>query len=362
MSQTRSLSTGRQARPTFRNPTVKINGRFATRRMTGVERYATEICSRLPEEAELVAPRGECRGVRGLIWEQGALCGRLNGALLWSPCNTGPLAIEKQVVTIHDCAFLDQAGCFSRRAAWLFGWLIPRLARRVRRIITVSEFSKGRLRDRLGIEERKIAVIPNGVDSRFRPMGDDDVYRVRRILGLSHPYVLCVGSLEPRKNLGRLLESWRRIAATRGDRRLVLVGGTNATFRDSGLDIRPDDHVIQLGHVADLDLPSVYTAAELFVYPSLYEGFGLPPLEALACGTPVITSSTTSLPEVVGDAAWLADPSSVDSIAGGIQRLLDDATLRASLRQRGIERARAFCWDRTARLTWDVLSEANEAD
>jgi len=182
---------------------------------------------------------------------------------------------------------------------------------------------------------------------------------MRRALGISsRQYLLSVGSLEPRKNLRTLLKAWRRIAPELpGDIDLVVVGakGASQVFSDAKLgDIPP--RVCLTGYVAQEQLPALYSGAMALIYPSLYEGFGLPPLEAMACGTPVVTSGTTSLPEVVGDSAVLVDPLSPDSIAEGIQRIVLDGVLRDQLRENGLLRARGITWERAVTETRKVFS------
>jgi glycosyltransferase involved in cell wall biosynthesis len=335
---------------------IAVNGRFRSQQVTGVQRYASEVYSRLPQLREIL-PGGRSRGLGGHFWEQLALPSRLKGALLWSPCNTGPLSVRKQVVTIHDCAFHDHPEAFSPAFVAWYRWLVSRLAANVRRIITVSDFSRRRLIEYLQVDPQKIVAIPNGVGGRFQPSGEDEIQSVRKQLGLPRRYVLCIGSLEPRKNLLRLLEAWRQLRAGKADCALVLCGVRSHVFRDFGLSQLPDD-VILTGYVAEEHLPGLYGGAELFVYPSIYEGFGLTVLEAMACGVAVVCSNTTSLPEVAGDAALLVNPYEIDDIASGIRRLLADESLRGELRRRGLERATKFNWNHTAELTWNILMAA----
>ena len=166
----------------------------------------------------------------------------------------------------------------------------------------------------------RVVAIPNGVGRQFVPADPQTVEETRRRLGLPRQYVLSVGSLQPRKNLPRLLEAWRRLPVVDWDLSLVLVGATGQTFRSVQL-AGDAPNVEFAGYVSDQDLAAVYTGAAMFVFPSLYEGFGLPVLEAMACGTPVVCSSATALPEVVGDAGILVDPYDPDSIADGIRRM-----------------------------------------
>ena len=301
---------------------ITVNGRFLSQSLTGVQRYAREITARQPDFVRIVAPSSGARGARGHLWEQSVLPVRCGRDLLWSPSTSGPLAMPRQVVTIHDCASLDCSVGFSARFVAWYSWLIPRLARRVRRIITVSEFSRGRIVDRCGVPESKVVVIYPGVGSLFQPASPEAVAETRQRLRLPQRYVLCVGSLENRKNLRRLVEAWRLVEPAHPDVSLVLVGGVGHVFRDAGLHDLPKS-VVLAGYVDDECLPAVYGGAELFVYPSLYEGFGSPVVEAMACGVPVLTSNITSLPEVAGQAAAFVDPYSRESIADGITTLLN---------------------------------------
>jgi len=212
----------------------------------------------------------------------------------------------------------------------------------------------------IGIDESRIACVPNAIDvTNGVTLTEVDRQRKRRELGISsRQYLLSVGSLEPRKNLRALLTAWRRIAPELPDDiDLVVVGakGASQVFSDAKLGEIPP-RVCLTGYVAQEQLPALYSGAMALIYPSLYEGFGLPPLEAMACGTPVVTSGTTSLPEVVGDSAVLVDPLSPDSIAEGIQRIVLDGTLRDQLRESGLLRARGITWERAVTETRKVFA------
>ena len=330
-----------------------VNGRYQLQRITGIQRYAHEIVSRW-EPVPILKPKMGGKGAGGHLWEQLRLPTLARGPL-WSPSTTGPLAVRNQVVTIHDTAFVDHAECFSKMFAAWYQWLVPRLARRVRRIITVSEFSKRRIIEVCRVPDEKVEVILSGVGPQFQPQSTEMLQRARKELKLPERYVLCVCSLEPRKNLRRLLEAWNKMPARPGDLHLVLAGAKGNVFHDLEFDAAPAN--VQLaGYVGDDLLPALYAGAEFFAFPSLYEGFGLPVLEAMASGTPVVCSNSTSLPEVAGDAAVLVDPLQIESIAAGLQQLADDSTLRAQLRERGLARAQNFRWETAAKQTWDVLA------
>jgi glycosyltransferase involved in cell wall biosynthesis len=341
---------------------IALNARFYAHRPTGMQRYAIELNKRFPEHLEPVMPSDALRGPAGHLWEQLYLPSAVRGRLLWSPNNTGPLAVARQICTIHDLIPIDHPEWFNRRFSLWYEWLLPRLARRVGHIIAISEFTKRRIVERLRVPARKVTVIYNGVDSCFYPRTDEEIREVCGTLGLSQPYVLCVGSLEPRKNLRRLMQAWK-IAQEKVDREvsLVVVGapGSTRVFRSLSMPAVP--RVVFTGYVADSHLPALYSGAAVMIYPSLYEGFGLPPLEAMACGTPVVTSATSSLPEVVGSCAVLVDPEDSLSIARGLLELMANARLRDTLRKGGLNRAQRFTWEATARATLGLLMEQNAA-
>ncbi|MDB5326825.1 MAG: mtfA [Phycisphaerales bacterium] len=338
---------------------IVVNGRFACKRLTGVQRYAKEITDRLTGRCDMLWTNAQ-DGIPGHRWEQFVLPLRSRGRLLWSPCNTGPVAVRRQVITIHDMTYADTPDCFGRAFSAWYKWLIPRLVHRCRRVTTVSEFSRQRISEIAKIDANRIDVVPNGVHADFKPAGEEAIDAVRKQYGLSGPYVLTLGSLEPRKNLATLLKAWPQIAAKRDDLTLAVAGGANLSIFN-GQGIGPDTlpRVRRLGYVDDAHLPALYSGAAAFVFPSVYEGFGLPPLEAMACGTPVVCSNTTALPEVVGDAAVTVDPMDADAIAHAVLRLLDDHPLQEQLIHRGRSRAGQFTWEAATAKAWNVLSEAS---
>lgn len=362
-----------------------INARFATQRLTGVQRYAFEICRRLPSSRiRLISPRsiepeykqlkdftivdpiGKFAHKPGLshLWEQLALPRWISeDGLLWSPCGSGPLAVKNQVVTIHDIANLEHPEWFNPWFAKWYSFLIPRLVHKVKKVIVVSEYTKVRLTEMTGISPEKLEVIYNGIDERFSPKSKGEISNVQKLLGLpSAKHILSLSSLEPRKNLYRLLEAWNIIChKLPKDIWLVLAGGKgkSTVFKNLSFDCLPP-RVYFTGYVPDEYLPALYSGAIAFTYVSLYEGFGLPPLEAMACGVPVITSNTTSIPEVVGDAAILVNPCDVEEIADSIYKLINDASLRERLRLLGLNHVKQFSWDKTAKQTWEFLYSVME--
>ncbi len=336
---------------------VQVNGRYLAQRVTGVQRYAREVVARLSNRLQVIAPRALARGVCGHVWEQTVLPWRLRRGVLWSPCATGPLAVASQVVTIHDCAVFDCPQYFSSAFATWYQCLVPRLARRAARVLTVSAFSRDRICELFGIAWDKVIVAPNGVSEHWKPAESSEIAAAKERIGVHQPYVLYVGSIEPRKNLKQLLTAWQRLGPAKDGVALVLVGTHGHVFRDPELASLADD-VRPTGFLPDNDLRALFTGCEAFVFPSIYEGFGLPVLEAMACGAPVVCSQSTALPEVAGDAAIAVDPLDAESIADGLGRVLADRELRRTLRERGLRRAAEFSWDQTAIQVWNVLTTA----
>lgn len=336
---------------------IQVNGRYLAQRVTGVQRYAREIVSRLGDRVEIISPASSGRGLRGHLWEQAVLPCRIQRGLLWSPSNTGPLAVRDQVITLHDTAFVDQARTMRWSFAAWYRWLVPRLARRARAIITVSQFSAQRIADYCQVPSEKIHIVPNGVDDRFRQVDESAIAAARHALALPPRYCLAVATLEPRKNLRRLLAAWRIAAPQLPGHQLLIAGAAGHVFRNAGL-AEPTPRVTFCGYIEDRWLPALYAGAECFVFPSLYEGFGLPVLEAMAAGAPVVCSSATALPEVAGDAACFVNPLDPESIAAALVQVLSSPTLQNDLRQRGFIQAKRFSWDDAAQRTWQVLTSA----
>jgi glycosyltransferase involved in cell wall biosynthesis len=263
------------------------------------------------------------------------------------------------VVTVHDISYAREPALFSRRDRALFR-LVRGSVRRAARVVAVSEFTRADLCDYYGLEPARVVAIPNGVDPAFRPQ-PDAAERVRERFGIVGPYVLCVGALQARKNLPRAIEAYGRLVGRTTECELVIAGGDRGgrlDVLDAILRARLTGRVHLVGHVAAGELPALYSAATALFFPSLYEGFGLPALEAMACGTPVVASGTTGLAEAVGDAAVTADPLSVDALAEALGRVLQDAALRERLVRAGAARAAEFTWARAAAATAAVYREA----
>jgi glycosyltransferase involved in cell wall biosynthesis len=324
--------------------------------ITGVQRYLLCLLPHMPRELNSIKPSAALQGIKGHLWEQFYLPTQLKRRLLWSPGNTGPLSIGQQVLTLHDAASLDHPEWFARRFALWYNALLPRLVRKVRTVITVSNFSKERIVGLTGVEPDRVHVIPNGVEPRFRPADPSHVRQVRRKFELGHPYILFVGSLEPRKNLKILLEAWglgRFDGAT-----LAVVGAGGHLFAKTQLGSMAEG-VRLLGRVEDEVLPALYSGAAGFVYPSIYEGFGLPPLEAMACGTPIAVSDIPVHREVFGNRAIYFDPFNPQELSESLDLLLRlEGSSRASCAASGLHHATSYSWERAAAGTWQILELA----
>lgn len=336
---------------------VVINGRFQRQPLSGVQRTAREIVARLAAPHRVATPPSGMAPQMGHLWEQMVLPVRLGESLLWSPCNAGPLAARRHVVTIHDAAVLDHPEWFSARFSAIYRQLWPRLARSAK-IVTVSEFSRERLSEQLDLPAERIAVVPNGVDARFAPATPDEIADVRQRYGLGeHLYFLALATVEPRKNLSLVLKAWRRALKDIPDARLVIAGakGVSRVFAGAEEHETPPG-IIMLGRTPDEDLPALISGARAMLYPSLYEGFGLPVLEAMACGTPAVTTRRASLPEVGGEAAIYVDAKDEEDLATALVDLAGDDDIVADHREAGLARAKQFSWDRAARSMEQIFA------
>jgi glycosyltransferase involved in cell wall biosynthesis len=287
-----------------------------------------------------------------------------NVSLLHEPHYVLPSLVPcRAVVTIHDCIHLMFPQYLPNRFA--HGYARATLwaaARRAERIFTVSETSKADILRYCDVPAERVIVVYNAIDERFAAAPDmEAIERVRERYQLNGPFALYVGNIKPHKNLERLIDAFDLVRRGGYERLELLIIGDQISkyprLRRAVDKHKLHKHVRFLGFVADDTLAALYRLATVFVFPSLYEGFGLPPLEAMASGTPVVTSNRSSLPEVVGDAAVLVDPYSAASIAEGIQKVLSDADLRRTLSARGLARAREFSWESSVRRIHEVYME-----
>jgi glycosyltransferase involved in cell wall biosynthesis len=333
---------------------VVIDARAAARRkLGGVERVTREMAARLPRlrpgRYAVMRPPPSLAQRAGHLWEQTLLpVAARRARAIYCPANAAPLVSRRSVVVIHDLAALRHPEWYSAQFATYHRYVLPRLARRARRLITPSEFSRRELADGLGLDPGRVAVVANGVDECFSSSADPEP--VRRAYGLEKPYVLLVGTRIARKNLGALAEARRRLGGLGVD--LVSAGsGRHWTRSDAAPPARA------LGYVPERDLPGLYAGAAALAMPSLYEGFGLPVLEAMASGVPVVAADRAALPETCGGAALLVDPDDGEALAEALDRAVTDEELRGTLVKAGLERASQFSWDRAAVGTDAVIAE-----
>jgi glycosyltransferase involved in cell wall biosynthesis len=352
-------------------------------RRSGVARYVDRLLAALPGVLgpdELVAyldqgiyrdssrnrhtPLSVERPSVRIAWEHVALpvmARRDRLDLFHGPVNVVPRGLPcPSIVTVHDLAFLRYPATVPKGRYRYLSFETRSSVKRAAKVIAVSEATKRDIVELLKIDPGKIEVVPLGVDARFRPASAREQAEFDARYRIDKPFLLTVGNLEPRKNLPRLLEAFAMVAPSIAHD-LIMIGSEGwltGELRETLARLRLDGRVKMTGFMDDADLPRWYAAADLFVFPSLYEGFGLPVIEAMACGTPVLASATSSLPEVAGDAAVLFDPLRIDAIADAIVQLSGDATRKAELAGNGIVRAAEFTWTATAERTINVYREA----
>jgi glycosyltransferase involved in cell wall biosynthesis len=352
---------------------VAINGRFLSQPRTGVQRYAFEILSalgRIKQEKYrfiCLVPSGQRYSVpagietfedesplrSGLVWQQVRLplaVSRVGADILWNPCNIAPVLLRRrQLITVFDASVYAGPEWFNWKFRAYYRGVFSLYQNIASRIITCSEFSKGEIARYLKVPPERIDVAYGAISPEFKRTGSQAIVK--------GGYVLSLGSRDPRKNVAKLIAAWKTVPdSVKAGRKLVVAGGKQPTFSNEKLNEGSPD-VFFTGYLEDDALPGLYSNADCLVYPSLYEGFGLPPLEAMACGCPVIVSGKASLPEVCGEAAMYVDPLSVPSIAGAISSMLTDAALREDLVAKGYENVRRFDWETSASRVLESLDK-----
>jgi glycosyltransferase involved in cell wall biosynthesis len=355
-------------------------------RKTGVSRYEAQLTAALlnlpgeddyrvyasPGNDEIEAPPATiwrapriptAHPVARIGWEQSGLVFQayrdridlLHGmAFVTPPAWRGP-----SVVTIHDLAFMKMGGHAPKRRSIYLSTMLRQSVKRADRVIVISSQTSRDAQELLGVDPDKIAITPLGVSPSLRPLTPAARAAFRLQNNLDRPTILYLGTLEPRKNVPILLRAFDRIAEESGAE--LVLGGAEGWLTDALHQTltatRWRDRVRLTGFIPEADLASWLSAADCFAFPSRYEGFGLPPLEAMACGTPVVSSTSSSLPEVLGDDALLVDPDDVEGLGDALARVLGNAALAADLRKRGLARAARYSWTETARLTRIVYQE-----
>lgn len=355
---------------------IAFNGRFLGRQVTGVERVALEtlraLHSAMAEQqagftglevavllpSAVPAPEGfplfafrHVGQFNGHAWEQFELPRALRaGEVLVSLCNTSPIAVKRQVVVIHDAATVAAPAGYSWTFRTWYKAMIAALMHRAAIVATVSQFSKNELIRFFGIPKARLAVLTEGIDHMKRSMADTAIINKHKLH--DKPFVLAVSSQQPNKNFGLLIEAVAMLESPPFD--VVIVGGSgHAAFASKS--IAQPDFVKNLGYVSDAELIALYGAATCFVFPSVYEGFGLPPVEAMAVGCPVLSSSAASLPEVCGEAALYFAPDKPKELLAHIQLVMGDSQLRARMRGMGLDHVQNMTWRRTAMQVLDLV-------
>jgi glycosyltransferase involved in cell wall biosynthesis len=349
-----------------------VNGKFTSQRVTGVQRVAYELLRAVQlvgaasGDIELVVPGnakepgaslGRRRTVpwfKGQLWEQISLPIATRGELLISLCNSGPLISRRHVVMVHDMAVYDTPHTFSKLFRMAYRLKLSVLLRRAPTVLTVSAFSKSRICSLLDVDEVRVRVVRPGADHFARIESDASIIE-RLKLGATR-YCVIVGSLDPRKNLRRVLAAIERLGHLEHVK-FVVAGGANSRVFAATRVREPNARaaIVRAGYVSDGELKALYEHAACLVFPSLYEGFGMPPLEAMFCGCPAIVSTHPAIVEACGDAAVYCDPSSVDDIAEKIHAMMTDETLRQLYRIKGLHHARSCRWEGAARELMRIL-------
>lgn len=345
-----------------------VNGRYLTQKATGVHRYAFEICNKLHEmgvDFHVAVPNEihpdykfsfkvvKCGSLNTHLWEQISLpryLRRIGSPLLISFTGCGPLNYSNQIMTIHDVSHERYPEWFSKNYYRFYHYMMPRIGKKAHAILTVSEFSKKEIVDTLGINAEKIHVVHSNVPFHNKPSKEEILSFTRN--PEAERYILAVSSMDPRKNFVRLVEAFDKIKDK--SVKLYIIGMSFKAFNTPDLQRLIGENVHLPGYIPDEKLQTMYQNALLSVYPSLYEGFGLPPLESMTYGCPVINSDIPALREVSQDAALYVDPYNVEDITQKIEQLLVDEPLRKELQEKGLLQIKKYSWDKSAKQVYEL--------
>lgn len=348
---------------------IYVNARFLCRNITGVDRFAIEICRQLvqrwPGEFCLVAPKNILHndiaaelGVKiighscGYFWEQFILpffLKRQGCPLLLNLCSIAPVLYRNNILTLHDITWVRFPDTFSWRFRAFYNICVPILCRRARHIFTVSEFSRSEISSLYSVNKDRISVLYNAVNEDFSPGNP---------LNDEGKYFLAVSSAKANKNFEAIIKAFQIYDSHKSDSNLLIIGDPRSdVFRKINLNLDETPRIKCLGRVSDSSLIDYYRGAEAFIFPSRYEGFGLPALEAQACGAPVVASNTSSLPEILGQSAVLCNPDNPEEIASAMISISGNKTLRESLISKGLENVKRFSWAASAEKCMGVLKK-----
>ena len=349
-----------------------VNGRYLTQRASGVHRYAFEICNmlhRMGVDFHVVVPQEiepsyqfdfktvKCGSIKnGHLWEQISLpkyLKKIGNPLLISFTGCGPLYYDNQIVTVHDVSHERYPEWFSKGYYRYYHFMMPRIARKAHTVLTVSEFSKQEIVDVFGLNEDKIHVIHSNVPFHHKPSREEILNYVRP--ADTEKYIIAVSNMDPRKNFAQLIRAFNNI----DDKsiKLYIIGMRYKAFNTPDLENLINDKVYLPGFVDDDQLQKMYQNALLSVYPSLYEGFGLPPLESMTFGCPAIVSDIPALREVTQDAGLYVNPHVINDITEKINLLLTDTNLQQSLRLKGLEQIKKYSWEKSAKQVLDLARQ-----
>ncbi len=337
-----------------------VNARFLTQNLSGVQRFGIEISKELRkicDNAGFVSPKNilhhDIAGIlgartagflKGHMWEQIELPLYLRAnksPLLLNTGNSLPAAYKKSMVIVHDVSPVRNPGWFSKKYSAYHNFMLKKLVPNALKIVTVSEFSKREIIELLNIPENKIDVVYNSVSNEFKQAAGEAVREKRE------KYALAISPLNPRKNFKNMMLAFEKLGHR--DLKLYITGSFNNIYADAEIKrIMGSDRIVFKGQLGDKELAHLYKNAEFLIYPSLYEGFGIPPLEAMACGCPVVASNIGSLTEVCSDAAYYVDPYDVNDIAAGMSEILSNTPLTRELAQKGKQRVEYFNWENSA--------------
>lgn len=346
-----------------------INGRFLTQKATGVHRYAFEICNKLHEmgaDFYVAIPKDICPdykfsfrtvtvgSLKTHLWEQISLTHylkKVNNPLLVSFTGCGLLNYSNQIITIHDVSHERHPEWFSPNYVRYYHFMFPRIARKAKAIITVSKFSMNEIVDVFKLDRNKLHVINCSAPFRTEP-SDEEILK-HKIDPQAERYIMAVSSMDPRKNFIRLAEAFNKI----GDKsiKLYIVGMRFKAFNTPDLQKINGENIIMPGFIDDDALQKMYQNALLSIYPSLYEGFGLPPLESMTYGCPVIAADIPALREVSGDAALYANPYSIEDITAKIDLLVSNESLRQELKIKGLKQIKEYSWEKSAKQVLELV-------
>lgn len=348
-----------------------VNGRYLTQKPTGVHRYAFEICNKLHEmgvDFHVAIPQEiqpeykfsfktvKCGSLGTHAWEQVSLptyLRSIGNPLLISFTGCGPLMYKNQIMTIHDVSHERYPEWFSANYYRFYHFMMPRIGRKAHAVLTVSEFSKREIVDTLGLDADKIHIVHSNVPFTCKP-SRDEILNFHRDPD-ADKYIIAVSSMDPRKNYERLVSAFQKIEDK--SIKLYIIGMSFKAFNTPDLQKLIGENIFLPGYISDEALQNMYQNALFSVYPSLYEGFGLPPLESMTYGCPVINSDIPALREISGDAALYADPYNVEDITQRINQLSEDENLRKELQLKGLEQIKKYSWEKSAGQVYELAKK-----